>query len=388
MAKKIDITRVAGRERAQPRREPYWQTLSQGRFLGFRAIQGEAGTWVARCHNTGKVAANKYEFKALGDFGSLPANERFSAAKKVAETWCDHVQSGGAAKASTVRQACEAYADGRADAAQRFKQFVYSDPIAAIQLDRLGVSHIHAWRKRLESIPAMVSRGKKGGVQTRVRSPSTINRDMVPFRAALNAAYVAGQVSTDLPWREALKPLKNAGKQRTLYLDRAQRKALLEHLCDEIRPFVAGLCALPLRPGALAGLRVQDFDARTRVLIIPADKGGKSRSVELPPETALALQAQTKDKLPLTFLFTQANGRPWIKDDWKGPIKDGVRAAKLPDEASAYTLRHSTITDLVVAGVPLLAIAQIAGTSARMIELHYGHLRQEQATQALATLRL
>jgi site-specific recombinase XerD len=65
-----------------------------------------------------------------------------------------------------------------------------------------------------------------------------------------------------------------------------------------------------------------------------------------------------------------------------------VTAAKLPQAATAYSLRHSVITDLVTAGLDLLTIAQISVTSVAMIERHYGHLRQHYAAQALATLRL
>ena len=53
-----------------------------------------------------------------------------------------------------------------------------------------------------------------------------------------------------------------------------------------------------------------------------------------------------------------------------------------------YTLRHSTITDLIQAGLDTLTVAQIAGTSVRMIELYYGHLTREHAKTALATLAL
>ena len=84
----------------------------------------------------------------------------------------------------------------------------------------------------------------------------------------------------------------------------------------------------------------------------------------------------------------QADGRAWNKDAWKHPIKDAARAASLPASVTAYTLRHSTITDLVVGGLDLLTVAQISGTSVRMIERHYGHLRADRAAAALAALAL
>jgi site-specific recombinase XerD len=77
---------------------------------------------------------------------------------------------------------------------------------------------------------------------------------------------------------------------------------------------------------------------------------------------------------------------PWNKDMWKSPIKEAVTRANLSETVTAYTLRHSGITDLVTAGLPLLTIAQITGTSIAMIERHYGHLTAEKSQDALRTL--
>ena len=45
--------------------------------------------------------------------------------------------------------------------------------------------------------------------------------------------------------------------------------------------------------------------------------------------------------------LARANDKPWAKETWKRPIADAVAAVKLPVGTAAYTLRHSTITDLV-----------------------------------------
>lgn len=84
----------------------------------------------------------------------------------------------------------------------------------------------------------------------------------------------------------------------------------------------------------------------------------------------------------------EENGKAWDKNSWKLPIRAAVKAAGLPDGVTAYTLRHSTITDLVNDGLALLTIAQISGTSAEMIERHYGHLVSDAATKALSSLEL
>ena len=99
----------------------------------------------------------------------------------------------------------------------------------------------------------------------------------------------------------------------------------------------------------------------------------------------------------MTFDKTTNPGWPdpadWInrlrtKLDDGGGRYIALTAALLTAEATAYTLRHSTITDLVRHGLPLLTIAQISGTSAEKIERHYGHLARDAAVKALAGLAL
>lgn len=63
-----------------------------------------------------------------------------------------------------------------------------------------------------------------------------------------------------------------------------------------------------------------------------------------------------------------------------------MRPGPLPTSATVYTLRHSISTDLVRHGLPPLTIAHISGTSAGMIERHYGHMARDAAVKALAGL--
>ena len=180
----------------------------------------------------------------------------------------------------------------------------------------------------------------------------------------------------------------DANGQRTLYLDLAQRRKLVAAISTEAAPFVKALCLLPLRPDALAGLIAGDFDKRTSELTIRKDKAGDGRRIQLPADAAKLLAEQVAGKLPGAPLFMRANGKAWDKSSWKLPIRAAAVAAGLPSDASAYTLRHSTITDLVRLRLPLLTIAQISGTSAEMIERHYGHLARDAAVEALGKLSL
>lgn len=387
-----DLSKIGERDRLKPRpgKEPHWQRLRAGCFVGFRPSSREGrGTWLARAYDPDAL---KYCQKALGDYGTLTGNEVFTAAKKDAEAWADQVESGGVRRQEivTVADACREYLEEKPGpiAAGVFRRHVFSDPVAKVKLDKLRRHHLKEWRKRLEEAPALISRNKKGQVCTKRRSASTVNRDMVPLRAAVGRFLSPGPPNTDAAWQEALKPAKGADKRRTLYLDGSERKRLLAETDEEVRPFVDALRRLPLRPGAVAALTAGDFDQRTRTLTIGKDKTGRSRQITVPQDTGNFLAEQCKQKLPGAPVFSRTDGRPWNKDAWKDPIRSAADAAKLPQGTSAYTLRHSVITDLVRAGVPILTVAQLSDTSVAMIEKHYGHLVRGDAEKALSVLAL
>jgi integrase len=382
----MDLSIVKTRSKLKPRRAPYWQRLSAGCFLGYRPSSvGSGGTWIARYRDTEEYTQ---KYNPLGDFGDLPPNERFSAAQKMAREWLEHVSAGGSSKPVTVRKACEHYGAGRPEAQARFRRHVFNDPIALVPLPRLTDRQVRNWRTRLENKPALASRSKRGQPVTRKRSAATVNRDMTVLRAALNKALLQGDALTDRAWRSALRPSRGADNRRNLYLDRAQRRALIDALPADAATFVRGLCLLPLRPGALAALLVGDFDARRSELMIMRDKEGAGRSILLPREVVVFFEQQARSKLPTAYLFTRADGKAWNRDIWKIPIRAAACKAGLPEGTSAYTLRHAVITDLATGNLDLMTLAQISGTSIAMIQKYYAHLQREKAASALATLVL
>lgn len=390
-----DLSKIGERDRLKPRPgdEPHWQRLRFGCFVGYRpSKRGGKGTWFARAYDPDTV---KYSRKALGDYGAVAGHDVFAQAKRDAEKWAEAVETGASqsdnapTKIETVADACREYLKHKPGSIAEgvFRRHVYSDPIAKMKLDKLRRHHLRDWRKRLEEAPALLSRNKKGEKRTKMRSTSTVNRDMVPVRAALRAMLPLGTPGTDAAWHEALKPIRNADRRRGLYLDRDERRRLLETTSAEAEPFVRALCLLPLRPGAVAALTAGDWDKKTETLTIGKDKTGP-RKIGVPPIVAAFLAAQTKDKLSAAPLFARADGRAWNKDAWYDPIREAAAAARLPSGTSAYTLRHSVITDLVRGGLPVLTAAQLSGTSVVMIEKHYGHLVRGDAEDALARLAL
>ena len=304
---------------------------------------------------------------------------------------------GGAVEAITVGQACDRlvvwYRDaGRAkaavDAEGRFRRWVHSNKkLSKTPLLKLTPGMLADWRTKLAKTPVMHQ--DKSVVSDKPRAASSINRDMAALKTALNLALEDGFTTTGHAWSSKLKPIKDATGRRDCYLDADQRRKLIANATPDLAILIRGMSLIPLRPGALAALTVGNFDKRLGVLIVGKDKAGKDRKITLPPSTTAFFAEQAKDKLPAAPLFSRSIGTAWNKDSWKYPFKDAVTAGKLPAVATAYSLRHSTITDLIALHrLDTMTVSQLSGTSIAMIEKHYGHLLRDHAATALASLTL
>lgn len=342
MAKDTNIQTVSGRAKLAPRREPYWERVGQGCYLGYRCMTpGKPGTWMARHYDE---ATGSKPTKALGDFADQPDNRRYDLAKAAASDWFTHLKRGGAKKSHTVGDAVDEYLshtkqekgdDAEKDARSRLTRLVKSDAkLSDLDLGKLTPGHVNAWRKALAAPSA----------QGRTKSKATINRDLSAFRAALNHAYRAGWVTSDHAWKNPLLPMAGVENRRDVYLSADHRRALVAACPDDLASLVRCLSLLPLRPGAAAGLKAGDFDAQHGTLTISKDKAAAGRKIPLPAHLIEFFKPLVKNKLPGAFMFARADGRPWDKDMWKYPLRDAATAAELPAGTVLYSLRHSTIT--------------------------------------------
>jgi integrase len=395
------ISTVTEREKLKPRNAPYYQKISKGCFVGYRKLKPSAsGTWLARCLPDGE---QKQSFKALGDFSHLPDFKRFDSAQEDARKFFDHLGKGGSNQTATVKDACSRYvehlrdndkATTAKDVERRFNAYVLTNAtLSNTQVQKLTPDLLTKWRRALAKTPTKAGANRGGE-----RSSSSLNRDMTCFRSALNLALKDGLVTSDFAWREKLKQVSDADSSRDVYLDTEQRRAVAANAPADLAILIQALSLLPVRPGALAQLKVGDYDRRLKTLRIGKDKTG-GRTIALPDKTALFFARLCESRMPhLPLIERTTKVRPnsdkpqmtlaWNKDAWKKPFKAAVKAAGLPDEVTLYALRHSTITDLVHGGLDLLTVGQVSGTSQRMIEKHYGHLLSEQSRKALSMLSL
>ncbi|MEO5606699.1 MAG: integrase [Polaromonas sp.] len=386
---------VTARDALKARHAPYWLKIRASCHLGYRKTTADSkGAWIARIRDDG---TGKYQLHSLGSLDTVLGHRRYDEAVKLAMQWFEHRSMGGASKAITVADACRRYVEklhdaGRVntadDAEARFKRWVYSDAkLGNMPMMKLTPGALQDWRTKLAKTPAIHQ--DKTKTSTKPRAASSLNRDMAVLKTALNLAREDGYATSDNAWTAKLKPVKDAEGRRDCYLDIGQRRALIAQAAPDLAALLSALSLVPLRPGAIAGLTVSNFDKRLGVLTVGKDKAGRDRKITLPASTAKFFAVQAKDKLPTAPLIARADGKFWDKDAWKGPFKKAAVAANAPLDATAYALRHNTITDLIALHrLDTMTVAQLSGTSLAMIEKHYGHLLRDHAATALASLAL
>lgn len=375
-----DIDKAGVRNKLEPRREPYWGApVERGLFVGFRRLE-HGGNWVARYRND----EGRQVYQSLGPVGT---ENDYDEAKRAARRWRRQVDAGvQTARVLTVGDVCDDYAkaleaEGRErsaiDARKVFARIIHGDPIGKVRADKLTQRQLEGWLERLE---AGEMSGRKKGVPGR----STINRYLASVKAALNRAVSRREIPHDraIEWA-SIKPYKNADGRRDIYLDREQRRALLEAADGDVRDLLTCVALTGCRPGDPAAMLRKDYDKRTGSVTFRTKTG--ARTIPVSPAAKDLFDRMAKSKLPNAHLFTNA-GEPWVPLAWAPLVKAAAAAAELPTETVAYTLRHSWITDAIMGGMDLLTVARLTGTSLAMIQSHYGHLVQDAAREKLAAV--
>lgn len=375
-----DIDKKRVRDDLAPRREPYWGApVERGLFVGFRRLE-LGGNWVARYRNE----EGKQVYRALGPVTT--AND-YEAAKQEARRWRRSVDEGVVVdRLLTVADVCRDYADamdaeGRTRAAhdnrKRFRRIVEDDPIGKIRADKLTQRHLEQW---LERMAAGKMTGRKSGLPSR----ATINRNLTSLKAALNRALSRREIPKDraIEW-EAVKPHKDADGTRDIYLEREERRALLEAAGGDLRDLLLCVALTGCRPGDPAAMLRKDYDDRTGSVTFRTKTG--ARTIPVSPAAQELFDRLAEGKKPGDLMFTNG-GAPWTPQAWAPLVKRAAAKADLPEEIVAYNLRHSWITDAIMGGMDLLTVARLTGTSLEMISKTYGHLVHGAARDKLASL--
>jgi integrase len=314
-------------------------------------------------------------------YQSLGEHEEFTVAKEKAERWLSQATAGAhrAPSRGTVRDALASYVRylrsiGRRgtawDVGQRFRLTVPRDSeFGRSKLEDVLREDFDAWRNGL----------RKG------RQPRSVNRQVRAVVAALNYAVTdGGHIGKREAWK--VKQLQDDGEESTpVFLTTVQRDRLIAAASPTVAALLTGFRHTGARPSELAKAVVADFEPKGGTVTLSHRKGRgakfRSRATQLDNEGIKFFKAQTRGKLPKAPLIANEVGGHFTDQEWCRGIELAIIAAnktakkaaqKIPAGASAYSFRHTRISELLqVFGIDPLTTAAQTGTSVAMIEKYY-----------------
>ena len=372
MANKIDTK--AKRERLSQRREPYWDKLILGGYIGYR-VGAIGGSWIARFRSED----GKQNYKSLELPAHLPVNE-YDTASTEARKWFDALQAGFKPKAGTVAEAADNYTEfleqnnskaSADDARGRIRRYILPE-FTKTPLDRLNNRQIR------KCVHSFVVEGSDEEIR---KSKASANRNLATFKAMLNLAHKEGLVQSNRAWKDVDKFKKPDGARKD-YLTPNQAKKLLDNADVYFHDLLKAGLLTGARYGELCKLRVGDLDKNKGLLNIPWGKTD-ARTFPLTKTAKAFFINMSKNKLPDAPLLTRNGADPWSKSDQTKLMRETVRKAELLDSVVFYTLRHSFIADVIDQNMSVFDIAKITGTSIEMIEKHYGKLFKDRVIEVL-----
>jgi integrase len=204
-------------------------------------------------------------------------------------------------------------------------------------------------------------------------------------------------------WR-AVKQFKRADGRREVFLDKVQRRALLEAASGAVRDLLEAALLIGARPGELVSATRGQLDLRTRTLTLRGKTG--ERSVPLEGQALALFERLAKSKLPAALLLTQDNGAGWTRMAWSRAVRAAAEAAvmndtkgevlkndkgeplRLPPGVCLYSCRHTFITQALMDGLTTADAANYTGTSLAMLQAHYSQYVQSSVRERLAAVQM
>jgi integrase len=348
--------RRAGR-RANGEGSIYWEEASQ-RYRGALTIGLDAHGKPIRRRVTGRTRNEvKARLDALAEQSQrVDLSGRMPTVAEWAALWLDTVNAERAP--STVPVV-------RTEVTTR----IIDDPIGRHRLDRLHETHVDAWLR------AHADRGDRAPTIANHRRNLGQIMQWAVARRRIPVNPVAGAVTP----RRGVTP---STPKRALTI--GQMNDLLA-VCatDPWGAYFTTCVLLGLRPGEADGMRHSrlDLDART-VHIDTAMKRAKGRPVELGPTKTehtrtVALPARVAEALErhpaVAGPWADLVFEPCHSSNIRKQLRRVCAAAKVP-AVTPYELRHTCASVLLNQGVPMTTVADMLGTSERMLRKHYHHL--------------
>ena len=390
----------AARAKLATRHVPYWRAIDRGTHLGYQKGK-TGGRWIARTRS----AAGKYHFNSLGAADDVRAADGagvldFYQAQDLARAWFKRQaieESGDPALLATINgpyTVAKAMEDYLAYYAAHRKQsglehargisnvFILPE-FGKLEVAKLKAPQIRKWHDALAVSPARSRPAKAGSVRRRAAAKnaderrarkSTANRKLTVLKAALNLAYHDGYVESAEAWRR-VKPFAGVEQARIRYLGADECKRLVNACASDFRALVQAALLTGARYGELTAMRVDDYHADSKTVLLRETKNGKPRNAVLSDEGVALFDQVIAGRAADDAMFVKADGGPWKRWHQRRPLAEACGGGSIDPPTTFHVLRHTHASQLAMQGVPMAVIAaQLGHSDTRMTEMHYAHL--------------
>jgi integrase len=398
MARTLRDSKLDSREaraKLKVRGKPYWRLLEGGLHLGYRRLAKRPGSWCVRRY----VGDQRYAVEALAgvadDYSEADGHSvlSFAQAQRAA---LDHKPKVDGPL--TVSQAVESYLEfltahrkTSRDARYRYEALI-KPTLGGVLVQDLTKVQLEKWRDGVAAMPRRMRTPKGEPPRHAPRDDSdegkrkrrvSANRVLIVLRAALNAAFANGLVSTDAAWRR-VKRFKGVDVERERFLSTDEIRRLLNACQGDFRKLVQAALATGCRYGELTGLLVNDFQRDSGTLKIRTSKAGKPRIVWLTTEAQALFTRWCVGKRGDELLLARTDGTAWGAGHQFERMREACGHAGITPPVSFHCLRHTHASHLALKGTPTAVIAEQLGHADERMTKRYAHLSE---TYAGTTIR-
>ena len=150
-----------------------------------------------------------------------------------------------------------------------------------------------------------------------------------------------------------------------------------------MKGFVVTALNTGMRKGELFALKWADVSFESGEIRVRKTKGRRFRVIPMNDLLLGTLRRHPRSsKGP--YVFCNADGSPWR--DVRTSYRSVLRAAKLPIDLTFHDLRHTFVSNLVMAGEDLRTVAELAGHRDIRTTMRYAHLAPGKLQKSVSRL--